>query len=102
MNHGFHDSSTLSFFTDVSDFVGFSKSVTLNSYIHWQSVSFQVKDDSVLEDTEDLTISLFLNQEYNGVLLSRDSATVFIIDDEGEVSFAYSVHVASVYMIYLI
>ena len=58
--------------------------MTLSDTATQQCVSLDIVDDSVLEDTESLTVSLSLNGERNGVLLSLPTATIFITDDDGE------------------
>ena len=67
--------------TDASDFVSPSKQVTLSPTTTQQCVDITISDDSKLEETEFLTLSLFLTSEQNSVSLSQQNATVYITDN---------------------
>ena len=47
-------------------------------------MSLIIKDDSVLEETEFLTVSLSLIEVLDSVQLSQQTATVVITDDDGK------------------
>ena len=60
------------------------QAVTLTPTVTQQCVSVMIVDDSVLEKTEFLTVSLLLTGDMDGVQLSQHAATIFIIDDDGK------------------
>ena len=67
-----------------SDYDLLSNDVTLSDTATQQCVSLVIVDDSVLEDTESLTVSLSLLGKENSVSLSLPTATLFITDDDSE------------------
>ena len=69
---------------EISDYNIQSNNVTLSDTTTRQCVSVDVVDDSVLEDTESLTVSLSLTREQSSVSLSPPAATIFITDNDGE------------------
>ena len=58
--------------------------MTLSDTATQQCVSLDIVDDSVLEDTESLTVSLSLIGKEKSVSLSPPTATIFINDDDSE------------------
>ena len=67
-----------------SDYDRLSNDVTLSDTATQQCVSLDIVDDSVLEDTEFLTVSLSLLGKQDSVSLSPPTATIFITDDDSE------------------
>ena len=67
--------------TDASDFLSPSKQVTLSPNATRQCVNIVTLEDSELEETEFLTLSLSLTSEQNSVSLSQQNATVYITDN---------------------
>ena len=70
--------------TDVVDYSGLSAAVTLSATASEDCVSIRVVDDSVLEETESLMVSLSLTGELTSVLLTIPFATLHITNDDGE------------------
>ena len=72
--------------TDESDFqyVSPAGSLTLSPTTTQRCVDIEILEDSELEDTEFLTVSLSLTSEQNSVSLSPQYANVSIIDKNGE------------------
>ena len=72
-----------SFITGVLDFTGLMSTVNLTPTVTQQCVSVMIEDDSVLEKTESLTVSLSLTGASDSVYLSQPTATIVITDDDG-------------------
>ena len=75
--------------TDVSDFQYVNKSsppgsLSLSPNTTQQCVNIDILDDSEMEETEFLTLSLSLTSEQNSIALSQPNATVYIIDNDSE------------------
>ena len=70
--------------TEVEDYTALTRAVTLTPTVTQQCVSVMIEDDSVLEETESLTVSLSLTGVLDGVQLSRHTATIFITNDDGK------------------
>jgi hypothetical protein len=80
----------------VLDFTGLMSTVNLTPTVTQQCVSVMIEDDSVLEETESLTVSLSLTGAPDGVQLSEQTATIVITnDDELRVAFTMSSYTAS-------
>lgn len=73
----------VSFSAEVSDYVGLSENVTLLHNTTQKCQLLNIVNDSVLEETESLTVSLSLNGKENSVLLYDDITTVLIEDNDG-------------------
>jgi hypothetical protein len=71
-----------SFITGVLDFTGLMSTVNLTPTVTQQCVSVMIEDDSVLEETESLTVSLSLTGAPDGVQLSEQTATIVITNDD--------------------
>ena len=75
--------------TDASDFQYVNQRsppgfLSLSPNTTQQCVNIAILDDSEMEETEFLTLSLSLTSEQNSVALSQPNATVYIIDNDGE------------------
>lgn len=70
--------------TAESDFFSLSESVTLSPTTTKRCVSVNIVQDSLLEEAEYLTVSLSFTNEQSSVLISQQNATIYIIDDDGE------------------
>ena len=57
--------------------------MTLTPTVTQQCVSVMIEDDSVLEETESLTVSLSLTGAPDGAQLSQQIATVIVTDEDG-------------------
>ena len=75
------------------DFIRLDTTVTLTPTEHRTCVSISIRDDSTVEDTmEDFTVSLTGPQD-TAVLLSRSTATISIIDNDGAYTCICTIHV---------
>ena len=77
---------TISYFctsTEEDDYTAFTGTVTLSPTNDQQCVSVMIEDDSVLEETESLTVSLSLIGVLDSVELSQHTTTIDITDDDG-------------------
>ena len=70
--------------TEINDYTALTATVTLTPTVPEGCVSVIIKDDSVLEETEFLTVSLSLIEVLDSVQLSQQTATVVITDDDGK------------------
>ena len=70
--------------TDGVDYTRFTGSVTLSPTTSVHCVSVMIENDSLLEETEILTVSLSMSHELNSVQLTVPTATILITDDDGE------------------
>ena len=66
------------------DYTELSAVITLSATASEDCVSIGVVDDSVLEETEFLTVTLSLIRELNSVQLTEHTATILITDDDGK------------------
>jgi hypothetical protein len=67
---------------DEDDYTALTRAVTLTPTVTQQCVSVMIEDDSVLEETESLTVSLSLTGAPDGVQLSEQTATIVITNDD--------------------
>lgn len=73
--------------TDGSDFQYVNSppgSLSLSPTTTQQCFNIMILDDSEIEGTESLTVSLSLTSGQNSVSLSQPNATISIIDDDSE------------------
>ena len=71
------------FFAERADFQPLSKTVTLTPADPKQCVSVTTVDNSLEEETESLTVSISLADQFNSaVQLSQDTASFSIIDND--------------------
>ena len=68
--------------TEGGDHTALTETVTLTPTDAQQCVSVMIEDDSVLEETESLTVSLSLTGVLDRVQLSQHTATIVITDDD--------------------
>ena len=80
--------------TEGTDFAGLSRTVTLTPTVTQQCVSVMIEDDSVLEETESLTVSLSLTGAQDSVQLSQPTAPIMIVDNDRK-------HQSVCYMMYI-
>ena len=69
--------------TEDGDYTALTGTVTLTPTDTQQCVSVMIEDDSVLEETESLTVSLSLTEILDRVQLTQQTATVVILDNDG-------------------
>ena len=70
-----------------SDYVAVDENITFSSNDSHYSLTLQIVDNMVVEDTESFEVSLSLPSNQRGVQLGTDaSATVTISDDDSECS----------------
>ena len=62
--------------------MGLMSNVTLSPTNDQQCVSVMIEDDSVLEETESLAVSLSLTGVMDSVQLSQQTTTIVITDDD--------------------
>ena len=77
-----NDVYTFGFFTDGSDFVPVSETLTFVPGQTTASVSVSIVDDSNIEDTEMFSATLTTTDP--NVVIGADTATVTILDDDRE------------------
>ena len=70
--------------TETNDYTALAEIVTLTPTVSERCVSVTIENDSVLEETESLTLSLSLIGGLDSVQLSQQTATVVITDDDGK------------------
>ena len=70
--------------TEEADYTALRRAVTLHPAVTQQCVSVMIEDDSVLEETETLTVSLSLTGAPDGVQISQQTATIVITNDDGK------------------
>ena len=70
--------------TEEGDYTAFTGTVTLTPTNDQQCVSVMIEDDSVLEETESLTVSLSPIGLMESVQLSQQSTTLVITDDDSK------------------
>ena len=70
--------------TEVLDFTGLVKDVTLTPTDFQQCVTVMIEDDLVLEETESLTVSLSLIGVMDSIQVSQQTTTIVIIDDDSK------------------
>ena len=70
--------------TDEGDYTALTRAVTLTPTVTQQCVLVMIEDDSVLEETESLTVSLSLTGAPDSVQLSEQTATIVITNDDGK------------------
>ena len=68
--------------TDEDDYTALTRAVTLTPTVTQQCVSVMIEDDSVLEETESLTVSLSLTGAPDSVHLFQQTATIVITDND--------------------
>ena len=69
--------------TEDDDYTALIRIVTLTPTDTQQCVRVMIEDDSVLEETESLTVSLSLIGVLDSVELSQHTTTIDITDDDG-------------------
>ena len=70
--------------TEVLDFTGLTRDVTLTPTNLQQCVIVMIEDDLVLEETETLTVSLSLIGIMDSIQVSQQTTTIVIIDNDGK------------------
>ena len=70
--------------TEGGDHTALTETVTLTPTDAQQCVSVMIEDDSVLEETESLTVSLSLIAVVESVQLSQQTTTIVITDDDSK------------------
>ena len=81
-------------YTDQSSLLDGITTVTLSmdEYVVCQNIMFD--DDIKYEESEVLSLSLFVSGEQNSAVeISPDTATIYIIDDDGKTLSSKSLHV---------
>ena len=72
------------FFTEEDDYTALARTVTLTPMHPLQCVIVMIEDDSVVEETESLSVSLSLIGVVDRVELSQYNVTIIIIDDDDD------------------
>ena len=70
--------------TEEDDYTALIRIVTLTPTDTQQCVRVMIKDDSVLEETESLTVSLSLTGVVDSVRLSQQTTSIVITDNDGK------------------
>ena len=70
--------------TEEGDYTAFTGTVTLTPTNDQQCVSVVIEDDSVLEETESLTVSLSRTGVVDSVQVSQQTTTIVITDDDSK------------------
>ena len=70
--------------TEVLDFTGLMRDVTLTPTDLQQCVTVMIEDDLVLEETESLTVSLSLIGDMDSIQVSQQTTTIVIIDNDSK------------------
>ena len=71
-------------FTEGTDYTAITGTVTLTPTDAQQCVTVMIEDDSLLEETESLTVSLSPTGVIESVQLSLQTTTIVITDDDGK------------------
>ena len=74
----------LLYFSEKDDYTALTRTVTLTPIDPRQCVSIMIEDDSVLEETESLTVSLSPTGLMERVQLSQLNTTLVITDDDSK------------------
>ena len=70
--------------TEEDDYTAFTGTVTLSPTNDQQCVSVMIEDDSVLEETESLTVSLSQTGVVDSVQVSQQTTNIVITDDDSK------------------
>ena len=84
--------------TEGLDFPRLSRTVTLTPTDAQQCVIVTIEDDSELEETESLIVSVSLTGIVDSVLLTQHTASISIVDNESKCPFVpYFIYIVWIY-----